>query len=197
MSYSQADEERKRQAKSKATKSPKHKVNTRKSLQRKHSSKSATAQQEHPHSVSYANTNADEIFDNAPHIDMGMEYINDFLQKIERIYGDTLEYIFSGNDKLAGISKEFEYNNRIYDSYIQIRQEIQTYLDSGIPADIVAQAIADNVELDYTLAVALQPPSDVINLFDITLAQLEGIWAQINDLIQKRQEEMENEYYGI
>ena len=130
-----------------------------------------------------------------PTIEIGREYIEDFYQRVTTIFYDTIDLVFTENSKLAGIGQH--HTNRMYESYMQIQQEINAYLDSGVPADIVAQAIADNVELDYTIAMALSPPSDIIILFDQTVEQLQGVWAQINDKLQERIQEMENEFYGI
>lgn len=140
-------------------------------------------------------TVAKEGINYIPTIDFGMEYINDFKRALETIYDNTVVYTQTTNTQLAGIGGR--HTTELYATMIAIEQEIDAYLNSDIPADIVAQAIADNVELDYTIAIALIPPSDIQNLFEVTLEQMQGIWSQINDLIEKRAQEMEDEYYGI
>lgn len=140
-------------------------------------------------------TVAKEGINYIPTIDFGMEYINDFKRALETIYDNTVVYTQTANTPLAGIGAR--HNTDLYATMIAIEQEIDAYLNSDIPADIVAQAIADNVELDYTIAIAIIPPSDIQNLFEITLEQIQGLWVQINDVIEKRAQEMEAEYYGI
>ena len=138
--------------------------------------------------------------DIAPTIDFGREYIADFLNRVDRIYRDTLAYIDDNKEgshdsgKLASIAS---YKiDRLANSYLAITNEIKIYVDSGVPLDIIAQAIADNVELDYVIAIALQPPSDVVFLFEETLEQIKGIWTQINERVQELAEREEDSYYG-
>lgn len=136
----------------------------------------------------------------APTIDFGRDYLIEFTNRIDRIYRDTLTYIDGNKEgshesgKLASIAS---YKiDQLAHSYQSIMDEIRVYIESGVPYDILAQAIADNVELDYTIAVALQPPSDIIFLFEETLEQIKGIWSQINARVQELQEQAEAEYYG-
>ena len=146
-----------------------------------------------PSLYTYANASTNDI----PTLDLGADYIQQFLKAIDVIYHDTLEYIQSESDKASSIASNKGLFIDVSRAKSAITQEIETYYSSGVPLDIIAQAIADNVELDYTIAIALSPPSDVVILFENTLAQLEGMWSQIDALIQQRAEEMENEYYGI
>lgn len=138
----------------------------------------------------------------APTIDFGMDYINNFISRLERIYQDTIAFIDANKEgthesgKLASIADYRLYTGELQDSYFRVLSEIRTYLDSGVPAEILAQAIADNVELDYTIAIELIPPSDINYLFDETYEQLQGIWTQINARAQELAQEQENEYYG-
>ena len=136
----------------------------------------------------------------APTIDFGREYIQDFINRVDRVYRDTLSYIDNNKEgshdsgKLASIAS---YKiDRLAHSYQAIIDEIRVYVDSGVPLEIIAQAIADNVELDYTIAIALQPPSDVVFLFDETLEQLKGIWSQINSRLEDLAIQEESAYYG-
>ena len=137
----------------------------------------------------------------APIIDFGMDYIRSFTSALERIYKDTLSYIDGYLDgtkheegKLASIASY--HIEDITNSYFKVLQEIRMYLDSGVPAEVLAQAIADNIELDYTIAVQLQPPSDIIILFDTTFEQLQGIWGQINAKMEELAQKAEDAYYG-
>ena len=139
-------------------------------------------------------------YDATPTIDIGREYIENFVRNLEVIYRDTMSYIYDNMDntthakgQLASIA--YNHMNEITNSYQEILKELQTYIDSGIPSEVIAQAIADNVELDYTIGVMLQPPSDVIILFDTTLEQMRGIWSQINSRIEELQEQAERELW--
>lgn len=136
----------------------------------------------------------------APTIDFGMDYINWFISKLEQIYRDTISFIDNNKEgthesgKLASIADYRLYTGELQESYFRVLEEIRTYLDSGVPPEVLAQAIAENVELDYTIAIELIPPSDINFLFDETLEQLQGIWTQITT---KLAEEEENKYYGV
>lgn len=136
----------------------------------------------------------------APTIDFGQEYLEWFVNKLDTIYRDTLAYIDNnkeGTHKTGKLASIASYHiDELAHKYQSILDELRTYIESGVPKEVIAQAIADNVELDYTLAVALQPPSDIVFLFDETLEQLQGIWSQINERVQELQEQMEAEYYG-
>lgn len=135
-----------------------------------------------------------------PTIDFGRDYIAQFIDHVEMIYRDTLKYIYDNREgthesgKLASIA--YNHMMELHDKYQQIVSTIRSMVDSGIPLEIIAQAIADNVELDYVLGVALQPPSDVIFLFDETIEQLQGVMAQINARASELAEQEEAEYYG-
>lgn len=138
----------------------------------------------------------------APTIDFGMDYIRNFINKVWDIYHNTISWIESNKEgthesgKLASIAEYRIYNNDLYNSAWQVEKEIKAYLDSGVPAEVLAQAMAENVELDYTVAVALQPPSDIVFLFDETVEQLKGIWGQINSKLQELAQAEEDKYYG-
>lgn len=139
-------------------------------------------------------------YDETPTIDFGREYIENFVRNLEMIYKDTMSYIYDNMDntthakgQLASIA--YNHMNEITNSYQEILKELQTYIDSGVPSEVIAQAIADNVELDYTIGVMIQPPSDLIILFDTTLEQIRGIWSQINTRIEELQEQAERELW--
>lgn len=139
-------------------------------------------------------------YNELPHIDFGREYIENFVNNLEMIYRDTMSYIYENMDntthakgQLASIA--YNHENDITNSYHEILREIEAYVNSDIPSEVIAQAIADNVELDYTIGVALQPPSDLIILFDTTLEQIRGIWSQINTRIEELQEQAERELW--
>ena len=137
----------------------------------------------------------------APTIDFGMDYINNFISRLERIYQDTIAFIDANKEgthesgKLASIADYRLYTGELQESYYRVLSEIRTYLDSGVPAEVLAQAIADNVELDYTVAIELIPPSDINYLFDETYEQLQGIWTQINSRIEQMAEEEASKDY--
>lgn len=139
----------------------------------------------------------------APTIDFGMDYINNFIARLERIYQDTIAFIDTNKEgthesgKLASIADYRLYTGDLQNSYYRVLSEIRTYLDSGVPAEVLAQAIADNVELDYTIAIELIPPSDINYLFDETYEQLQGIWTQINSRVEELAQQEEDKDYGV
>lgn len=138
--------------------------------------------------------------DNIPTIDWGREYITAFTNNLETIYRDTMSYIWDNmenttHEKGQLPSLAYMHIGEIQNAYNDILKELRTYIDSGVPLDIIAQAIADNVELDYTIGVMLQPPSDVLILFEVTLEQIKGIWSQINNRIAELQEQAERELW--
>lgn len=138
--------------------------------------------------------------DNIPTIDWGREYITTFTNNLEAIYRDTMSYIWDNmenttHEKGQLPSLAYMHIGEIQNAYNDILKELRIYIDSGVPLDIIAQAIADNVELDYTIGVMLQPPSDVLILFEVTLEQIKGIWSQINNRIAELQEQAERELW--
>lgn len=138
--------------------------------------------------------------DDIPTIDEGRDYIEFFVSMVETIYKDTMAYIWDNMDNTThekGQLPSLAYNHigEIQNTYNDILRELRSLVNSGVPQSVIAQAIADNVELDYTIAVALQPPSDVIILFDTTLEQIRGIWSQINSRIEELQEQAERELW--
>lgn len=138
--------------------------------------------------------------DNIPTIDWGREYITTFTNNLETIYRDTMSYIWDNmenttHEKGQLASLAYMHIGEIQNAYNDILKELRIYIDSGVPLDIIAQAIADNAELDYTIGVMLQPPSDVLILFEVTLEQIKGIWSQINSRIEELQEQAERELW--
>ena len=129
------------------------------------------------------------------------EDIDLFEWTLEQIYRDTLSFIDENKEglghekgKLASIASNRK--SEIDAVYWAIKEELQKLTNSDIPLQVVAQAISENVELDYSIAVALSPPSDIIIHFEMTLEQLKGVMAQINARAQELAQEEENRYLG-
>ena len=61
---------------------------------------------------------------------------------------------------------------------------------------MIAQAIRDNVELDYDIAISLMPPSDIVIDFEETTQQMFALLQQIELRAQELAEQAEREYYG-
>ena len=122
------------------------------------------------------------------------EVINAFNQKIDDIYNDTYEWIRNGTRKgvehdeghYPSIAKYRikELDNAYWELKNQLRQ-----MEQDIPNTVLAQAIADNKELDYTIAIVELSTSDIEVEFTQTLEHLVGIEKQIN----KRADELANE----
>lgn len=129
-----------------------------------------------------------------------MDTIDLFTSIIDKIYSDTLAYIEDNKagkghegGKLASIADDHQ--GYINDSYLRVKEKLAQLMEE-YPIKILAQAIQDNVELDYAIAVGLEPPSSLVVYFDITLEQLNGISAQIEARATELREQAEREYYG-
>lgn len=127
--------------------------------------------------------------------------INDFEARIDRIYQTTISYIADNKEgtgheggKLASIADNRR--SEIDDAYWTLKTQLQEMSASGIPKRMIAQAIVDNVELDYDIAVTLVPPSDITINFEETVQQLFAIMQQIQKRADELAEQAEREYYG-
>lgn len=142
----------------------------------------------------YANT---EI----PTLDFGRDYILNFLNKVDEIYRDTVAYIDANKEgthesgKLASIGEYTLYSGELIERKLRI-EEIVRDLVNEYGSEVVAQAIADNVELDYTIAISLVPPSDIFFEMDETISQLLALTTQMEARAEELAIEQENEYYG-
>lgn len=127
--------------------------------------------------------------------------IADYEARIDTIYKNTLAYIDdnkagTGHEggKLASIADHRR--AELDDAYWTLKTQFQELKSSGIPAIIIAQAIQDNVELDYGLAVSLMPPSDLVVNFEETTQQMFAVMQQIEMRAKELAEQAEQEYYG-
>lgn len=129
------------------------------------------------------------------------EVIAGYEADIDRIYQNTLAYIADNKEgtghsggKLASIA---DYRRaELDDTYWTLKTQLEELKNSGVPARIIAQAIKDNVELDYNIAVHLVPPSDIMIDFEETTQQMFAVLQQIETRAQELAEEAEREYYG-
>lgn len=128
-----------------------------------------------------------------PIIDVDRTVIDDFIYLIETIYEDTLRYIESRSDKCSDIA----YNNRdkIIPVITEYKEKIITLVNEMEEAMNdpyrVATLIKDNVDLDYVVAISLQPPSDIFTEhFEITYQQLKAVWDKV---VSEAREEAERE----
>lgn len=130
-----------------------------------------------------------------PTIDIDAQVINDFIATVEAIYSDTLAFADS-NSKLAGIlATGYDRNKGMsnIDSLSRSKSELLEFIavmyeESNNNRHYVAEAIKRSADLDYTLAVTLIPPSDIIFDFDLTLENLKAIWTQIVNEVKDAQE---------
>jgi len=137
---------------------------------------------------------------NIPTIDFAQEYLSDFYDRLEIIMQDTYAFIDKGGDgsyegdKTAAIAKyHIEEIARVHTAILdELKDMINQY-----GKDIVAESMAKNVELDYSIAVTLQPPSDIYILLNQTLEQMLAITVQIEIQAAKEAERMENEFLGL
>lgn len=136
-----------------------------------------------------------------PTLDLGRDYIFNFLTRIDEIYRDTIAYIDNNKEgthesgKLASIGEYRLYNGEIIERKLRI-EEIVRDLVNQYGSEIVAQAIADNVELDYTIAISLVPPSDIFFEMDETISQLLALSSQMAARAEELAIEEENKYYN-
>lgn len=135
-----------------------------------------------------------------PTIDFATQRIEQFIDHLTQIRNDTMAYIDNNKEgthqsgKLASISQyKIEYIDRVYYACLdELRKIINTY-----GAEITAQAIVDNVELDYDIAITLMPPSDVYVEFEATLEQMLAIENQLSVRADELARQAEDEYNGV
>ena len=127
--------------------------------------------------------------------------LDTFATDIDMIYKETIDFIAYNTRK--GVSHDEGKLASIADarrsdidaSYLRLKEKFET-MRQDIPPAILAQAISDNVELDYIISVTLIPPSDIQLEFDKTLAELEALAIQIEARAQELAEQAEREYLG-
>lgn len=129
------------------------------------------------------------------------DVIAEYEAKIDSIYRNTLSYIDENKTgkgheggKLASIADHRR--AELDDAYWTLKTQFQELKASGAPATIIAQAIRDNVELDYEIAVSLMPPSDLVVDFEETTQQMFAVMQQIEMRAKELAEQAEQEYYG-
>lgn len=135
-----------------------------------------------------------------PTIDFAYEFLDDFINRINTIYQDTLSYIDENKEgthdsgMLASIaSMKIDEIARQHSALLEeIRNLVNTY---GL--DATANAISRNVELDYQIAIQFIPPSSVFILFEETLENILALIPQMNAEAERLAEQMENDYYGV
>lgn len=154
----------------------------------------------------YDKTPRDENMNTSPaNVDLDEELakatLDTFESDIDTIYRETIDFIAYNTRK--GVSHDKGKLASIADarrsdidaSYLRLKEKFET-MRQDIPPAILAQAISDNVELDYIISVTLIPPSDIQLEFDKTLAELEALAVQIEARAQELAEQAEREYLG-
>ena len=135
--------------------------------------------------------------------DYSKETVEQFIDMVKQIYNDTIEYIKEYTQtgvtheegRLASIASK-DYNmNAITASYEALISKIEKMREE-YGDDMLSDAINDNPELDYAIAITLQPPSDIEVEFDNTLEWLDGLTVQFDARAQELAEQAEREYYG-
>lgn len=135
-----------------------------------------------------------------PTIDFAQQYLESFFTRLHEIRQDTYDYIDNNKEgthesgKLASIGQyRVDEMERVYQA---IRDEVSKMI-SEYGKDTVARAMANNVELDYSIAITLLPPSDIYIVFNQTLEQLLALTSQMEVEAQRLAEQMESDYYGV
>lgn len=126
-----------------------------------------------------------------PTIDVYQQVIDDFLAIVERVYTETLSYISRREDRLADIAylqgsaivdALTEQRDKIYHKVYEMEQSVGN-------SQIVAELITESVDLDYSIAISLVPPSGVsTENFELTYQQLSAIWDKVVAEAQEREE---------
>ena len=129
--------------------------------------------------------------------DISIDIIESFIDKINAVFDDTMSLIDSAIQGVSGLPQEVYIamgkTDKIAASRSNLVEHIRKwYEESNNHPEYLALAITRNGELDYTLAVTLVPPSDIIVNFDVTLENLSAIWQTIE---QQAQDEAEADYY--
>lgn len=148
----------------------------------------------------FRDTPRDESMNTAPATNMydaSMDVINEFLMKIEQIWQDTLaerQQAMTHSTHQSGqlgalIDRDIDTITDDYNNLVSFIYEMLN--DANGNADIVARAIMQNGELDYTIAASFIPPSDLIRNFAVTYEQLRAIW---DTIIQQARADMENNW---
>lgn len=128
------------------------------------------------------------------------EYLDQYEAQIDEIYNDTLEFISYGTRKGVthdeGVTPSIAkaHQDEITNSYIDLKNQFLAMRADNHPV-VLAQAIKENAEMDYIIAVTLLPPSDIELEFELTLEHLIAIDTQITLRAQEIQQQMEDEEY--
>lgn len=143
---------------------------------------------EHTRQYQYEETPRDDDMNTAPPeeaMELGAEYINNFISLVTSIYNDTKSRVASVPRNSKGNVKDPEFyfleNNlsAVEVSYREILSMVQTMRDR-FGDEAVAKALAEDAEIDYTQALIFIPPSDTQNNFEITIEQLTGIMVNLS-----------------
>lgn len=128
-----------------------------------------------------------------PTINIYQQVVDDFIAIIEEIYSNTLEYIDSRQDKTSDIA--FKDKASIVNSLTESKEKIVSLVNEMEEAvsdtQRVAELIKESVDLDYTVAISLIPPSGIsTENFEITYQQLKAVWDKV---VEQAREEAERE----
>lgn len=132
----------------------------------------------------YEETPRNEDMETEPSKDdnWGYEYIEDYKKQIEIIYQDTIAWMDRANDSTQEKQREYlakeVYKDSLTASYYKLLETIDALvLQYGY--DVTAQAIASDAEIEYTIALVFMPPSEFMNMFDMTISQLQAIMERL------------------
>lgn len=116
--------------------------------------------------------------------DTSLEEIQNYIDKINNIYEDTMYNIEQAERDVEGISKTFaigsmykQYITGSKDELLEFLYQIQA-LATEYP-DEVALFISSSPEIDYVDAITLVPPSDIQSNFEVTMQGMRAIWETI------------------
>lgn len=136
----------------------------------------------------YEQTQRDEEMNTLPPeepLTLGTDYVENFIQTITEIYQRTKDDIASAPKNSKGNVKDPKYyfmqnGEALLDlEYKEILDKIET-MRITFGDDVLAQALASDTELYYTEALVFMPPSSMVDNFEITIEQLNGIMVNLS-----------------
>ena len=133
----------------------------------------------------YEETPRNENMETAPAEDYngGYEYIENYKRQIEQIYFNTLDWMNRKDDSTPEKQREYLAHERHEEQFTSSYYSLLSMIDNLVLQygyDLVAQAIASDAEIDYTIALVFMPPSEFENLFDMTIEQLTAIMGRLS-----------------
>ena len=132
--------------------------------------------------LDYEKTERNENMETKPPkelLEFNKDYIDKIKETIERVYQDTLTDAESKSKTAEGY-----FIGRAYETgyMLALKEQLLSTLDQAVAKygyQEVGKAIASDEDLNFTVAIVYQPPSDVEFVWETTLEHLNGIIARL------------------